>query len=170
MQWCSLTALIERHGGARRSRIDGYLEAYVPATALADLAKIQGLTWAREFAEPVRNRGQVTSGGVAAHLADAGITGTSVNVGESDASGSFTSTDGSSGLQALTGTSIPSIVLGHCYTDIAKPTSNIDNCAGQATIGMSGAGQRRRTRSRSRQVRRWWPTAMTCSRAKPRTY
>ena len=65
----STVQAIEDIGGDVRNVFDDYVEAFAPGTALADLATIEGLSWAREFAEPIRNRGQVTSGGVAAHLA-----------------------------------------------------------------------------------------------------
>ena len=119
-------------GGDVRNIFDDYIEAYVPIAALADLAKVKGLTWARELAKPVRDRGQVTSGGVAAHLADdwheAGITGAGVKVGVIDLSTTYTSKDGFSGLKGLMGSDIPASVIGRCYEDHGKPTDNIDNC------------------------------------------
>ncbi len=123
-------------GGDVRNVFDDYIEAYVPIAALADLAKVKGLTWARELAKPVRDKGQVTSGGVAAHLADGwhqeGITGAGVKVGVIDLSTTYTSKDGFSGLKKLMGSDIPASVIGRCYEDHGKPTDNLDNCT---TVG-----------------------------------
>ncbi len=120
-------------GGDVRNIFDGYIEAYVPIAALADLAKVKGLTWARQLAKPVRDKGQVTSGGVAAHFADTwhreGITGAGVKVGVIDLSTTYTSKDGFSGLKKLMGSDIPATVIGRCYEDHGKPTDNLDNCA-----------------------------------------
>ena len=90
-------------GGDVRNVFDGYVEALVPPAALAALAQIPSLTWAREFAVPHKNRGRATSGGVAAHLASAwhraGFTGGGVKIGVIDGSSGTTTRDGFWGLR-----------------------------------------------------------------------
>ena len=125
---------ITDNGGDVRNVFDGYIEAYVPPSALAALARVPGLTWAREFAQPHKDRGGDTSGGVAAHLADAwhaaGITGSGVKVGVIDSATSATSRDGFTGLHsAMTSGDLPSTVKGRCYRAVNLPTSDLGACA-----------------------------------------
>ncbi len=133
-------------GGDVRNVFDGYVEAFVPPTALAALAQIPGLTWAREFAEPHKDRGRYTSGGVAAHLAhawhDAGVTGGGVKIGVIDGSSGVTARDGFTGLRAaMASGDLPATVVGRCYKAVALATSDIDDCAkaGGDSHGMSVA-------------------------------
>ncbi|WP_420611393.1 Calx-beta domain-containing protein [Candidatus Poriferisodalis sp.] len=133
-------------GGDVRNVFDGYVEAFVPSTALAALAQIPGLTWARELAVPHKDRGRYTSGGVAAHLADAwhdaGITGGGVKIGVIDASSGVTARDGFTGLRsAMASGDLPATVVGRCYKAVALATSDIDDCAkaGGDSHGMSVA-------------------------------
>ena len=133
-------------GGDVRNVFDGYVEAFVPPTALAALAQIPGLTWARELAEPHKDRGRYTSGGVAAHLADAwhdaGITGGGVKIGVIDASSGVTARDGFTGLRsAMASGDLPATVVGRCYKAVALATGDIDDCAraGGDSHGMSVA-------------------------------
>ena len=121
-------------GGDVRNVFDSYIEAFVPPAALAVLAQIPGLTWAREFAEPHEDRGRHTSGGVAAHLADAwhgaGITGAGVKIGVIDGSLGPTARDGFSGLRsAMASGDLPAAVVGRCYKAVALATGDIDDCA-----------------------------------------
>ncbi len=125
---------ITDNGGDVRNVFDGYIEAYVAPSALAALARVPGLTWAREFAQPHKDRGEYTSGGVAAHLADAwhaaGITGRGVKVGVIDTATSDTSRDGFSGLHsAIASGDLPSTVKGRCYKAVNLPTSDLGACA-----------------------------------------
>ena len=127
-------------GGDVRNVFDSYIEAYVPPSALAALARTPGLTWAREFAQPYKDRGRYTSGGVAAHLADAwhdaGITGSGVKVGVIDAATSATSRDGFTGLRsAMASGDLPSTVKGRCYKAVNLPTSSLDDCAASGGDG-----------------------------------
>ena len=134
-----IVRLIEAHGGTVHNALDGYIEADVPLSALAPLAEAGGVTWARELARPIKNRGTLTSAGVAAHLADAwhteGIRGRGVKIGVIDTSTTATSKDGFSWLQDLLGSDLPSTVKGHCYTDFGNPTSDLDNCTGGSSGG-----------------------------------
>ena len=121
-------------GGDVRNVFDGYIEAFVPPAALAALAQIPGLTWAREFAAPHKDRGRYTSGGVAAHLAgawhDAGITGGGVKIGVIDGSSGTSTRDGFTGLRAaMASGDLPATVVGRCYKAVALATSDIDDCA-----------------------------------------
>ena len=128
-----IIAAIEDNGGDVRNVFDDYIEAYVPVRALAALAQSDGLTWAREAAQPMSLRGTVTSGGVATHLADAwhdaGIRGQGVKVGVIDTRTTATSRDGFSGMLQVMGSDLPWTVIGHCYTDLGVPTGNLANCA-----------------------------------------
>ena len=137
---------ITANGGDVRNVFDGYIEAFVPPAALAALTQIPGLTWARELAEPHKDRGRYTSGGVAAHLAsawhDAGITGAGVKIGVIDASSGTTTRDGFTGLRsAMASGDLPAAVVGRCYKAVALATSDIDDCAkaGGDSHGMSVA-------------------------------
>ena len=121
-------------GGDVRNVFDGYIEAFVPPAALSALAQVPGLTWAREFAVPHKNRGRATSGGVAAHLARAwhraGFTGGGVKIGVIDGSSGTTTRDGFWGLRsAMASGDLPATVVGRCYTAVALATSDIDDCA-----------------------------------------
>ncbi len=128
-----IIAAIEDNGGDVRNVFDDYIEAYVPVRALAALAQSDGLTWAREAAQPMSLRGTVTSGGVATHLADAwhdaGIRGQGVKVGVIDTRTTATSRDGFAGMIQVMGSDLPWTVIGHCYTDLGVPTGNLANCA-----------------------------------------
>ena len=142
----SVVQAITANGGDVRNVFDAYIEAFVPPAALAALAQIPGLTWARELAEPHKDRGRYTSGGVAAHLAsawhDAGITGAGVKIGVIDGSSGTTTRDGFTGLRsAMASGDLPATVVGRCYKAVALATSDIDDCAkaGGDSHGMSVA-------------------------------
>ncbi len=125
--------VINTNGGDVRNVLGSYIEAYVPPTALARLARTPGVSWARELAWPMRVRGAATSGGVAQHLAsawhDAGIKGQGVKIGVIDFPSGSTTRDGFTGTPALLGTDLPSAVTARCYTDLGKHTSNIADCS-----------------------------------------
>ncbi len=125
--------LINASGGDVRNVLGSYIEAYVPPSALARLARTPGVSWAREMPRPMQARGTVTSGGVAQHLAgawhDAGIKGQGVKIGVIDAPSGATAKDGFTGAPALLGTDLPSAVTARCYTDTGKHTSNIADCS-----------------------------------------
>ncbi len=133
--------VINASGGDVRNVLGSYIEAYVPPTALARLARTPGVSWARELARPLQARGTVTSGGVAWHLAsawhDAGIKGQGVKIGVIDLPSGSTTRDGFTGAPALLGTDLPSAVTARCYTDLGKHTSDIADCsaAGGSTHG-----------------------------------
>ena len=125
--------VINRNGGDVRNVRDNYIEAYVPTTALATLARTPGVSWARELEQPVRTNGSVTSGGVAQHLASAwhsaGIKGQGVKVGVIDITSTRTSRDGFTGTPALMGTDLPRTITARCYTDVGTYTSDIADCS-----------------------------------------
>ena len=125
--------VINASGGDVRNVLGSYIEAYVPPSALARLARTPGVSWARELARPLQARGTVTSGGVAQHLAsawhDAGIKGQGVKIGVIDVPSGSTSKDGFTGAPALLGTDLPSAVTARCYTDLGKHTSDIADCS-----------------------------------------
>ena len=132
-----VVALIERHGGSVRNRIDGYLEAYVPLSALSALSQADGVVRVREL-PPVRKLSsgagttEVTSQGVATHLADAwhdaGITGHGVKIGVIDPPSTAQGRDGFHGLRALMGSELPQTIHARCYEDLGKPTADLANC------------------------------------------
>lgn len=132
-----VVALIERHGGSVRNRIDGYLEAYVPLSALPALGQADGVVRVREL-PPVRKLSsdteetEVTSQGLATHLAqvwhDAGITGHGVKIGVIDPPSTAQGRDGFHGLRALMGSELPQTIHPRCYEDLGKPTADLANC------------------------------------------
>ena len=130
--------VINNNGGDVRNVLDNYIEAYVPTTALATLARTPGVSWARELDQPMATKGRVTSGGVAQHLANAwhsdGIKGQGVKVGVIDITSTRTSRDGFTGTPALMGTDLPSTIVALCYTDVGTYTSDIADCS-NATYG-----------------------------------
>ena len=130
--------VINNNGGDVRNVLDNYIEAYVPTTALATLARTPGVSWARELDQPMATKGRVTSGGVAQHLANAwhsaGIKGQGVKVGVIDITSTRTSRDGFTGVPALMGTDLPSTIVARCYTDVGTYTSDIADCS-KATYG-----------------------------------
>ena len=141
----AVVELIEGQGGSPRNVIDGYIEAYVPVSALGALGRHDGVSWVREVDPPLATRGAVTSQGVTLHLADAwhraGIAGHGVKIGVLDASTKTTTKDGFSGLRQLQGTELPEQVHARCYEDMGKPTNDLANCdqAGGETHGAAMA-------------------------------
>ena len=135
--------VINNNGGDVRNVLDNYIEAYVPTSALATLARTPGVSWARELDQPMTTKGRVTSGGVAQHLANAwhsaGIKGQGVKVGVIDITSTRTSRDGFTGTPALMGTDLPSTIVARCYTDVGTYTSDIADCS-KATYGSSLPG------------------------------
>ena len=133
--------VINNNGGDVRNVLDNYIEAYVPTTTLATLARTPGVSWARELDQPMATKGRVTSGGVAQHLANAwhsaGIKGQGVKVGVIDITSTRTSRDGFTGVPALMGSELPSTIVARCYTDIGTYTSDIADCS-KATYGSAG--------------------------------
>ena len=125
--------VINGNGGDVRNVLDNYIEAYVPTTALATLARTPGVSWARELDQPVRSKGSVVSGGVSSHLAsawhNAGIKGQGVKVGVLDFSSTSTSRDGFAGTPDLMGTDLPATIAARCYTDIGTYTSDVADCS-----------------------------------------
>ncbi len=112
--------------------VGDYVEAYVPPDLLGPLAQQTGVARVRAMPQPFKDLGSVTSGGVRAHGADVwhdnGYTGDGVKVGVIDTSTTTTSKDGFTGLRALRGTELPATVVGRCYIDAGKPTSDLANC------------------------------------------
>ena len=135
--------VINNNGGDVRNVLDNYIEAYVPTTALATLARTPGVSWARELDQPMTTKGRVTSGGVAQHLANAwhsaGIKGQGVKVGVIDITSTRTSRDGFTGTPALMGTDLPRTIVARCYTDVGTYTSDIADCS-NATYGIGLPG------------------------------
>ena len=135
--------VINNNGGDVRNVLDNYIEAYVPTTALATLARTPGVSWARELDQPMATKGRVTSGGVAQHLANAwhsaGIKGQGVKVGVIDITSTRTSRDGFTGTPALMGTDLPRTIVARCYTDVGTYTSDIADCS-NATYGIGLPG------------------------------
>ena len=146
--------VIKSNGGDVRNVLDNYIEAYVPTTALAILARTPGVSWARELEQPMTTKGSVTSGGVTQHLAkawhNAGIWGQGVKVGVIDITSTRTSRDGFTGTPALMGTDLPRTIAARCYTDVGTYTSDIADCSnpsyGSGFFGGSSNGSTHGTR------------------------
>ena len=146
--------VINSNGGDVRNVRDNYIEAYVPTTELAILARTPGVSWARELEQPMTTRGSVTSDGVTQHLAkawhNAGIRGQGVKVGVIDITSTRTSRDGFTGTPALMGIDLPRTIAARCYTDVGTYTSDIADCSnpsyGSGFFGGSSNGSTHGTR------------------------
>ena len=118
-----VVGFLEDNGGDPRNVGEDYIEAYVPVTLLGPVSEQPGVIRVREIVPPEPEYGPITSQGVQAHLAtawhDAGYTGQGVKVGIID---SF------EGLSSLMGKELPATVVGRCYTDIGRYSSNLAAC------------------------------------------
>ena len=80
-----VVAFLEDNGGDPRNVGEDYIEAYVPVTLLGQLSQQPGVLRVREIIPPQPKYGNITSQGVAAHLAtawhDVGYRGQGVKVG-----------------------------------------------------------------------------------------
>ena len=125
---------LEDNGGDPRNVGEDYIEAYVPVSLLGAISEQPGVIRVREIVPPQPEFGPITSQGVAAHLASswhqAGIAGQGVKVGVID---SF------EGLRSLMGTELPATVVGRCYTDIARYSSNLADCDSDSSHGTAVA-------------------------------
>ncbi len=123
---------LDRNGIAPANVVGDYLEVYVPPDLLAPLSQQTGVSRVREMPQAFKELGPTLSKGVEFHGADVwhrgGFTGDGVKVGVIDTPTTSTSRDGFTGLRALQGNELPSTVVGRCYTDVGKPTSNLANC------------------------------------------
>ena len=133
------------NGVAPANAVGDYLEVYLPPALLGPLARQAGVSWVREMPHPVKDRGDVAGQGARGHGAlvwhGNGWTGDGVKVGVIDIASTRRSKDGFTGLRALMGTDLPATVVGRCYTDVGKPTSDLANCdtAGGSDHGTSVA-------------------------------
>ncbi len=128
----AVVSFLEDNGGDSRNVGEDYIEAYVPVSLLGSLSQQPGVIRVREIIPPEPAFGDVTSQGVAAHLAtawhEAGITGEGVKVGVIDTTTTDTSRDGFTGLHSLMGTELPSSVVGLCFYGIGQSNNDLDNC------------------------------------------
>ena len=113
--------------------VGDYLEVYVPPALLGPLAQQVGVSRVREMPQPFRQQSDLTAAEGLRDLGAAlwhvnGFTGDGVKVGVIDASATYTSRDGFTGLRALRGTELPSTVAGRCYPAVGRPTSNLAYC------------------------------------------
>ena len=120
-----VVAFLENNGGDPRNVGEDYIEAYVPVALLGQVSEQPGVVRVREIVPPQPAYGDVTSQGVGAHFAtawhEAGITGQGVKVGIIDL--------GFEGFSDLMGTELPATVQARCYTDVARFTTNLADCA-----------------------------------------
>ena len=115
---------LEDNGGDPRNVGEDYVEAYVPVSLLGQLSEQPGVIRVREIIPPQPRYGNVTSQGVAAHLAtawhDAGFSGQGVKVGIIDS--------GFRGWQKLEDVELPGRVEARCYTDVGIYSANLAVC------------------------------------------
>ena len=115
---------LEDNGGDPRNVGEDYIEAYVPVSLLGPVSEQPGVIRVREIMPPQPEQGNVTSQGVAAHLATAwhanGLIGQGVKVGIIDG--------GFAGLRSLIGTELPTTVVGRCYTGLGIHSNNLAGC------------------------------------------
>ncbi len=119
-----VVGFLENNGGDPRNVGTDYIEAYVPVTLLGTVSEQPGVIRVREIVPPQPLYGPVTSQGVQAHAAaawhQAGYTGQGVKVGIIDT--------GFKGFSALIGTELPEPAGLMCFTDIDRPTTNLEDC------------------------------------------
>ena len=119
-----VVGFLENNGGDPRNVGEDYIEAYVPVTLLGQVSEQPGVIRVREIVPPQPLYGPVTSQGVQAHAAaawhQAGYTGQGVKVGIIDT--------GFKGFSALIGTELPEPAGLMCFTDIDRPTTNLEDC------------------------------------------
>ncbi|MDE0605974.1 MAG: S8 family serine peptidase, partial [Acidimicrobiaceae bacterium] len=120
------------HGVTPENDVGDYLEVYLPPGLLDPLARQTGVVRVREVPTPFKLRGNVVGAGARSHDALVwhanGFKGNGVKVGVIDAASRPDSKDGFTGLRALMGADLPTTVVGRCYTDVGKPTSDLANC------------------------------------------
>ena len=119
-----VVGFLEDNGGDPRNVGEDYIEAYVPVSLLGPVSEQPGVIRVREIMPPQPEQSNVTSQGVAAHLATAwhanGLIGQGVKVGIIDG--------GFAGLRSLIGTELPTTVVGRCYTGLGIHSNNLAGC------------------------------------------
>lgn len=134
-----LLDFLRENGGDPRNAEDGYVEAYVPLSALAAASRQAGVARVQAIIppQPAQSGGQgaVVSQGVAAHNAAewhaAGWRGAGVKVGILDV--------GFMGLSDLMGNELPAAITAHCYQSIGIASSNMEDCETGSAHGASVA-------------------------------
>ena len=120
----ALTRFLWENGGDPRNVGENYMEAYVPVALLVEASQQPGVRRVQAIIPPRQNRGPSISEGVAVHGADRwhalGIAGKGIKVGVIDA--------GFSRFRALMGNELPASVVGRCYQDMGRYTSDIEDC------------------------------------------
>ncbi len=115
---------LEDNGGDPRNVGEDYIEAYVPVSLLGQLSEQPGVIRVRDIIPPQPRYGNVTSQGVATHLATAwhgaGFSGQGVKVGIIDG--------GFRGWQQLQDVELPGRVEARCYTDLGVYSANLAVC------------------------------------------
>ena len=134
----SLLDFLRANGGDPRNAEDGFVEAYVPLSALAAASQQAGVVRVQAIIPPQSaqaGQGAVVSQGVAAHNAaawhEAGWRGAGVKVGILDA--------GFMGLSDLMGNELPANITARCYQSIGVVSDNMDDCETNSAHGSSVA-------------------------------
>ena len=119
-----VVSFLEDNGGDPRNVGEDYVEAYVPVTLLGPASEQPGVLRVREIVPPQPDYGDVTSQGVAAHLAtawhEAGITGEGVKIGIIDG--------GFEGFSDLIGTELTAVAGARCYSEMGQYSENTADC------------------------------------------
>ena len=121
---------LEDNGGDPRNVGEDFIEAYVPVSLLGPVSEQPGVVRVREIVppQPAQTTQQIVGNGPAVHgsLAwnSAGYSGQGVKVGIIDT--------GFKGFSGLMGTELPATVQARCYTDMARFTTNLEDCENAA--------------------------------------
>lgn len=133
-----LLEFLRENGGDPRNAEDGFVEAYVPISALAAASQQVGVVRVQAIIPPQpaqAGQGAVVSQGVAAHNAAAwhaaGWRGAGVKVGILDA--------GFMGISDLMGNELPAAITARCYQSIGMASANMEDCETGSAHGSSVA-------------------------------
>lgn len=133
-----LLDFLRENGGDPRNAEDGFVEAYVPISALVAASQQAGVVSVQAIIPPQpaqAGQGAVVSQGVAAHNAAAwhaaGWRGAGVKVGILDA--------GFMGISDLMGNELPAAITARCYQSIGMASSNMEDCETGSAHGASVA-------------------------------
>ncbi len=117
---------LEDNGGDPRNVGEDYIEAYVPVSLLGPVSERAGVLRVREIVPPENDFGDFTSQGVQVHLSEAwnqaGYKGQGIKVGIIDSGFGF------NGFKRLMGTELPDSVQARCYSQIGRPSDDLDDC------------------------------------------
>ena len=129
----SVEAFLQNNGASPRNVGEGYIEAYVPVSLLAQASQQDGVISITAITPPQPLQGNVVSQGVEAHGADvwqrARLKGENIKIGIIDV--------GFKDFQEFMGTELPTSenLVALCFTDIGEYTFDVADCDSDSTHG-----------------------------------